>query len=77
MILNCDLEFMKTVNITTHQPDFVTGCHGDGVLGNTAIDICVLTTDIDLTMHFVYPDFVYPDKDEYSLRALCLTEMVP
>ena len=52
---------MKTVNTMTRQPDFATGCHGDCVLGNTAIAICVLTKHIDLTT-----DFVYPGKDEYS-----------
>ena len=52
MIHNSDLEYIKTVNTMTGQ--VVTGCHGDGGLGNTAMDICILKNSLNLTMDFTF-----------------------
>ena len=69
LILNSDIEY-ETSNTVTCQWDIVAGCHGISANGNMAMDIWVSKKLLNLTMDFVF-------KDEFSLRALYLSEMVP
>ena len=57
--LSCDLGYLKTVNVMTLS----LVCHGNSVLGNTTVDICVLEDFFFFLQRISF-------NDEFSLRAL-------